>query len=227
MKTWRVALPYIGPFENFVGFAEKVEPECWRHFVITDNSKNSDLKALKLEERSAAVTYCPHNDGVARSWNRGIGAGYELTILVSCSMRFPEGFKSVAESMARVANDYGSYTHHGWHCIGIGWRSVQEVGLIDENFWPAYCEDLDYIRRWMLNGTPENSLPRCNPSLVSTGDAVALKAGLIKWTGDLCHAYFKRKWGSDDPAKATFTHPFNDPNNSIAFWSNPGKYAPP
>jgi GT2 family glycosyltransferase len=38
-------------------------------------------------------------------------------------------------------------THPGWCCFTIGSDVVEEIGLFDEAFYPAYFEDIDYIFR--------------------------------------------------------------------------------
>ena len=53
---------------------------------------------------------------------------------------------------ATESGDWGWVGIHDWRVFGLTAETVSRVGLFDEHFHPAYCEDADYERRCTLAG---------------------------------------------------------------------------
>ena len=222
---WTCVVPMAGPAEVTHGFLAHIEPEHLPRFLLVDNSRDSHVRALNLEERGARVLYHPENLGCARSWNLALREGHEQTIICSASMRFDQGgFSAFLRVLERGANAYGMYTWDTWHLLSIGKATVEEIGLVDENFYPAYGEDLDYMRRMIvgniIGGPPphggQHPLRHAPASCIGNGMAMRTGAVIVAHP-DTWLEYYARKWGGGQ-AKETFDHPFGNPENSLKFW---------
>lgn len=180
------------------------------------------------------------NHGVAASWNIGARAMYEQgadwTVIISAGVRFGEpGGLDLVEAMAEYpdaliveAGRYRSSTDpkdgFGWHLFAVHRRTFDDVGLFDENIWPAYLEDTDfnyrmkafYGDRFDWSRAPHWPRVPVDGDLASKSHGAAL--GKVK-TGFGQMDYYIRKWGAPPPGE--WAHPFNDPANPISFWPTP------
>jgi glycosyltransferase involved in cell wall biosynthesis len=167
--------------------------------LIIDNSPNGFCKKYGVE-----TLYFPENMGVGRSWNIGLKRGHEYTVLLSASMQI----KGSLEEWLRQANDWGVYSYDSWHLIGIRKATVDKIGLIDENFYPAYYEDNDYMRRMRLGGCDFVRIPI---EVISAGNAMSIKNGVVPDFGR-CEEHYKKKWGGL-PGQETFNKEYNGIQN--------------
>jgi len=91
----------------------------------------------------------PSNLGVAASWNLGIKLfpWSEYWCIVNDDVIFEPGaleLLELASSSHRIAL---ASSPQPWSAFTIGESVVEQVGLFDEAFYPAYFEDTDYTRR--------------------------------------------------------------------------------
>src|ERR1700758_2399570 len=94
-----------------------------------------------------------HNLGVARAWNVGarevVDRGLDYLILMSASMMF--GPIKETTWMRQMRTFWGADViesdGHSWHLIALHRRCFEQVGYFDENFYPAYFEQIDWCRR--------------------------------------------------------------------------------
>jgi len=181
----------------------------WEQLIIVDNSKNSFAK--KYIERGAEVRMHPQNLGVSGSWNYGIGSDAEFLWIISSSLIFNQGFSELVDRIDQ-ANEYGLLTDQAWHCIGFTRKTLDTVGMFDEQFYPGYYEDNDYGWRLQLAGihnAPNHpSMPKIDIDVTCQGTATTLKSGLISVRFDLLQDYYRHKWGGL-PGSERFTKPFN------------------
>jgi GT2 family glycosyltransferase len=87
----------------------------------------------------------------------------------------------------------------------------------DENFIPAYCEDLDYHRRLMLSGQGHRIFSVNLPYLHYAAGTLkqidpARKAAIERAIGEKSRTYYEEKWGGPVNHE-TFYGAFNDPGN--------------
>jgi GT2 family glycosyltransferase len=89
----------------------------------------------------------PNNMGVAGSWNLGIKSTpfSEWWLIVNFDTQWPE--KSLKMFYDESEKDRIILSTQGWCAFSIGWKVIQQVGLFEENLFPAYFEDNDYERR--------------------------------------------------------------------------------
>jgi GT2 family glycosyltransferase len=98
----------------------------------------------------------PANMGVAGSWNLGIKcfphAPYWL-ISSNDNHWMPGGLKEMSELSAP---DKLVMSNQAWNGFSLGSDIVKKIGLFDENFYPAYSEDSDYMLRIQYAGLDKN-----------------------------------------------------------------------
>jgi GT2 family glycosyltransferase len=169
-----------------------------------------------------------HNRGLARSWNEGIHEAYadgcELVLLLNDDLHFiNNGFRSFVE-YARANDEYalaflhgletggshlaGKTIDQGFGCCVITRLALERIGYLDENFRPAYFEDVDYGRRCYISGariisTSEVLVEHERGKTSRDNPEIAAK---IQEEKRLNETYFMRKWGANDE----FRIPFND-----------------
>jgi GT2 family glycosyltransferase len=172
------------------------------------------------------------NRGLSRSWNEGLREAYEdgceLVLLVNDDLHFVEGGFQGFIDFARAESDYGlaclngletggsplagSVIMQGLGCGIVMPLALDRIGYFDENFRPAYYEDVDFGRRFHLSGIKmivadgvlveheRSKTTRENPEIQ------AANAEVMRVNG----GYYARKWGGL-PHHETFDIPFNHP----------------
>jgi hypothetical protein len=202
----------------------------FKNLVIIDNSGARECELFE-NKFGVRVLYQTENIGVNRAWNLGVALGYDWTFIVSSSMIFPSGFRSVV----KLLNGYPGTifrTNHAWHCIGISREAFDRVGNFDENFYPGYLEDCDWDYRSKLAQNPEFENFEidaiCQMNGGANHDGVEIRILPLR-------KYFVKKWGGPEqltnPGEEfygvpTVWHgtdniyktPFNKPKNAISYW---------
>jgi hypothetical protein len=161
-------IPVLGvPIVNGLNWLERlvgsIDFKIGLLVVVNNNPEDEALKsglddlAAKGNEwiEKIKVVHLPGNIGVAASWNliikSNLNAPYWL--ISNHDVAFTEGL--LEEFHARAGDEGIGMIHAGGGDFGDGsydlfllkdW-TVQKLGLFDENFYPAYCEDADYIMR--------------------------------------------------------------------------------
>lgn len=227
-----------------------------RHEVQWEVFHHGPDKALgrRIGLRIAEVggIFHPHgtNRGLARSWNEGIRAGRErgadLILLLNDDLFFYEnGFDRFVDFAAEAARDptAGLITVKGletggptpgivqaqnFACCVLTDQVLDAVGYLDENFRPAYFEDIDYHRRLQLAGFREVwdervlvEHARGQTTLANPGLSEAYRANLDYWL---------RKWGQwGEEGERTYAHPFDDARFGlrIPYEKRAAPYGPP
>ncbi len=97
----------------------------------------------------------PYNMGCAGGWNMVIKTYMHSPywIITNHDVSFGKGFLEEMYNEAQdtevgmVFGNGGDFNLGSFDCFLIKATTVQSHGLFDENFYPAYCEDSDYIMR--------------------------------------------------------------------------------
>jgi hypothetical protein len=194
---------------------EKIADKCIASYdldphnlMIVDNSKRGFCK--KYIEKGFDVYSHPENLGVPASWNIGMKSDADFLFIVSESLIFNKGFSELIEKL-QFANEWGLLTNQAWHCIGFTRKTIEKVGLFDEQFYPAYFEDTDYCYRLKINhihNEGNNNMPKVEIDVTCQGTALVLKSGLVSVKFDRLIEYYKHKWGGL-PDQEKFLTPFN------------------
>lgn len=134
------------------------------NFVIINNNGRGELdedldnlKKLKHKFiKKITVTHMPSNIGCGGAWNLIIKSyiNHPYWIIVNDDVAFGPGF--LEEMYTEIEKDPEVGMIHGhsgdfgvgsWDLFLIRDTVIREFGLFDENLYPAYCEDADYIMR--------------------------------------------------------------------------------
>lgn len=137
------------PVENFV--------------IINNNGKNELNEQLdnicKLNHKfidKIKVCHMPANIGVGGAWNLIIKCYMNCPYWIICNddVAFGTGFlKEMAETtennpdVGMIHGYKGDFDIGSWDLFLIRDHTIQNYGLFDENLYPAYAEDSDYLMR--------------------------------------------------------------------------------
>jgi len=202
MNNWTMVIPSVK-----MGWANKcvssLNTNRLQNVLVVDNTK---------------INY-----GVAGAWNLGVDKMYkdgsEWLILCSESIRFYDDpisniNKSINNAQPETLIIEGN-GGQGWHFIMFSRKVFDTVGYFDENFYPAYYEDNDYIVRYSMafpGSSPEANLAHLEKvSLNATLLGIAQGLNHVTWNSnyDEQEKKFIHKWGRYP--KAVFEHPYNNP----------------
>ena len=114
---------------------------------------------------------------------------------------------------------------NGFHNCSLISRSYYEsVGEVDENFYPAYFEDVDYVRRGFLNGMRFAEAPRAIYLHFHSQTAKRELVGSIRRFYQSNSYFYQIKWGGI-PGRELYREPFGGlevpapiGNRSIEYW---------
>jgi GT2 family glycosyltransferase len=91
----------------------------------------------------------PSNLGVASSWNLGIKSTPMSDYWLVCNFDAEWGGDSL-KMFDELSQPHKLVLSNGvpeWCAFSVGWKVIEQVGLFDESFHPAYFEDNDFERR--------------------------------------------------------------------------------
>ena len=118
------------------------------HLVVIDNSGTLTLDREGPWE-ALTVLRMPVNFGVAASWNLALRMGHrhDWVMIGSDDIEFQPDTLGRWADMSSEDTLLVSETWPHWCAFTIGMGIVQQIGMFDEGFFPAYYEDTDYERR--------------------------------------------------------------------------------
>jgi hypothetical protein len=154
------------------------------------------LNAVLGDRAAVAELISPGtNIGVAAAWNRILEMTRSDSGVVISNDDIEFGSKTF-EELSNALAAYPFVEGEGWALFGQTPEVVETIGYYDENFWPAYYEDVDYDER-LRRAEVARAAPLSSPvahhgwaTTTAVGDADWLKQGRAR-----NHAYFTRKWG--------------------------------
>ena len=122
------------------------------HLLIIDNGAADVLEDMAIDVPACVqrTTYLPMpaNLGVAASWNLGIKSFpyADRWFIASNDVQFhPGALQTLSEARTDEITLSSMFPH--WQAFALGYEAVKRVGLFDEGFFPAFCEDNDMARR--------------------------------------------------------------------------------
>jgi len=134
------------------------------NFVIFNNNGRGqitkELDDIALQEhpfiKNIIVTHMPSNIGCSGSWNLIIKSfmNSPYWIISNHDVAYTKGFleemitKAKDPEVGVVHGRKGDFNVGSWDLFLIKDWVIQEYGLFDENLYPAYGEDVDYIMRF-------------------------------------------------------------------------------
>lgn len=120
------------------------------HLLIIDNGQDYRARP-ELPDTIKKMTWLdmPANFGVAASWNLGIKAFRHdpVWFFASNDMEFqPGSVEALAEAADPQALIISEMFPH-FHAFAVGEEVVRKAGLADENIYPAFEEDVEWLGR--------------------------------------------------------------------------------
>lgn len=158
---------------------------------------------------------------LAAAWNAAVRddqSDYYAFLSSSCWM----SGSALLDAIERHADpERGLLTSEGFHCFVLAASVFDRVGLFDENFYPAYYEDSDFLRRLDLAGvhTGPNPMPKVELNECRCKTAYHLRHGYVRPAAT--HAlkwYYSRKWAGL-PGHERWTRPFG--TRPLDYWPKP------
>lgn len=144
---------------------ESVDYPVEEFFIINNNGKGEITSELDLLANTPhqfigkiKVSHMPANIGVAAAWNLMIKAYMNCPywIIVNDDVAFGSGFlkemneAAVSDPQVGLIHGYsGDFNLGSWDLFLMRDHVVAQFGLFDENLYPAYNEDTDYLMRFM------------------------------------------------------------------------------
>jgi hypothetical protein len=216
-----------------------------RYILINNNGRgeldhelNDLMAAPHAWIKKLHVVHMPSNIGCAGAWNLIIKSSMLAPYWIICGhdVAFHAGFLekfAAAASDQRVGMVHGSAGGHGqgsWSLFSIRDWVIQEYGLFDENFYPAYVEDIDYVMRLIkrpirrvildqpyMHGHSDNDDYATQGSQTWRTDS-ALQQG-IDWAREINETkYCTEKWGPGWRWMDPHWRPWNEPKNDLGDW---------
>jgi GT2 family glycosyltransferase len=177
-------IPVIGvPIVNGVNWLKRlidsIDFPVENLFIINNNGKgeiDEELNKLTSLNHQFIENFCvlnmPSNIGVAGSWNLIIKSFLikPYWVISSHDVSFEPGLleelyqKAQDDAVGIIHGSGGDFGDGTYDLFLIKDWVVQKIGLFDENCYPAYCEDVDYIMRltrWNWNN-PNDGINRTN-----------------------------------------------------------------
>lgn len=125
------------------------------HLIVIDNGGLGPAISCDAARRVSVISV-PANLGVAGAWNLGIKCSpfAEWWLVASHDVTWPPGSLAAFAARAGPGRLLLADAEPPWCAFAIGEQAVEAVGLFDERFFPAYCEDSDFARRAKSAGFP-------------------------------------------------------------------------
>lgn len=132
------------------------------YYVVNNGLEEWQHPDLKIREKT--TIYEPkQNLGCAKSWNWFIQNVPQIRIIVNNDIEFkPDTIEKMVNTFLNntesgiIAPQYEGGSDETFSCFMMSDKVIEEVGLFDELFTPAYYEDCDYKMRCKLKGIPIN-----------------------------------------------------------------------
>jgi GT2 family glycosyltransferase len=125
------------------------------NILIVDNGGEYSLPE-KYNNLNIKVLSMPSNLGVAASWNLGIKSYphseywlFSAIDVILLSDTLEKTAKECLDSNLTISN-------YGFSYFAVGSEIVKKIGLFDENYYPAYYEDVDFEKRVRDSGYTKN-----------------------------------------------------------------------
>jgi len=213
-------------------------------FIVNNNGKgelDDELEKLKNTTNKFVdkVKICnlPGNIGCSGAWNLIIKCFIMAPywIIVNDDVSFDKGFlkemidTSLVNKDVGVINGFsGDYNTGSWDLFLIKDFVIEKLGLFDENCYPAYCEDADYLMRLFNSNIPRITSLKSNyfhgegnkdeyylhASQTSKKDQSLAKK--LRISHDMNIEYLNQKWGPQWRGCSPNKLPFADMEHIIS-----------
>lgn len=190
-------------------------------FMVANSFHVEDIAADLFRQRLISHYFVPqtHNLGVAGSWNwlaqRAFDIeGYQRIVLINDDVTFtaPDALGQLMAT-SLLNPDMLLLTVGGFSCFVLPKVVWDRVGEFDEEFFPAYFEDQDYVYRCKLKKMDIQRLYDLD-SIQHFGQTSTLIDPELGKDREKCRLRYQKKYGGD-PGEEKFVLPFNFPLLSL------------
>jgi hypothetical protein len=217
-----------------------------RYIVVNNSGSESvarDIRsALDVPNdliNSRHVIDLPGNIGCAGAWNLVIKSTMMSPYWMICNhdIAFCPGLLErlhghMQQDRAGVVHgSSGDFKVGTWDLFAISDAVISSHGLFDENFYPAYVEDLDYLMRLMNQPVKRIMLDMpylhgsASPELYGEHGSQTIKTDphlrqivdRARWINE--NRYMVKKWGDDWRWVMIHDRPWNAPDNTQGSWT--------
>lgn len=242
MQKIFLGIPVLNRFDLLEQALASLDYPSLELYIVNNNTvdaaANEHLSILQNQYNFD--TFSPrHNLGVAASWNRIISTawsrGYDFVYIGSNdTILSPGSLQAFVEMQKPDIECLWMLNAFNFWCLRIS--AIPTIGLLDENFMPAYFEDNDYSYRISLspyemvnlepyayekNGRITIPAPPSKHLLSQTIASNPKYASLNNYTfSEWNKNHYTMKWGGI-PGQEKFTHPYNNPLHKINWWPDP------
>lgn len=153
----------------------------------------------------------PTNAGVAASWNqlcKKIFEKHSHAVILNDDIFWGYGERVIKNFLQDHRKRPLITCSHGFTVFIISEKCYQSVGPFDENFFPAYFEDNDYVYRIKLKGLSVYSTMKIDPYVMRTSESSNKDRSLFENSFYKNKELYISKWGGE-PGKEKFKKPFN------------------
>ena len=211
------------PVDNFVIINNNGRGEIDEELNYLTTITHNHIKKIK-------VCHMPSNVGCSGAWNLIIKC-YMMSpywIIVNDDVSFGLGFLEEMvdtvnsdEEIGIIHGHSGEFNLGSWDLFLLRDHVVKNYGLFDENLYPAYCEDIDYLMRF-INRDVKRVVSLSKPYYHGYGDnndynkhgsqtrkSSKLMNDAMEHAHDMNFEYMDKKWGHNWRECGPFKDPFN------------------
>lgn len=204
-------------------------------YVIVNNSDDQPLidQVDKFEDGYLIVN--EENFGVSGSWNQAIlearNNGYKYACLCGYDTYMTEEnlLQDFYDAMEKEGADFGRGKGMSFNFWMVNVQTFPDkIGYFDENFYPAYWEDIDMMRRIRtardkgyiktLKFVEDGRISHHQSTTINDHKDI-FPHDMWNFTYTNNQLYLRAKWGTDeDNHEKGYKTPFNDPVLHNSFW---------
>jgi GT2 family glycosyltransferase len=216
-------------------------------YVVINNNGRGEI-TQELDDLAAQdhpligkihMVHMPGNIGCAGAWNLIVKSRLmsPYWLITGHDIEFSAGMLALIaervedEQLGMIFADAGEHGWGAWNLFVIRDWVIRDFGLFDENFYPAYAEDVDYLIRLNLHpirmqrgleiqynhgGGPSKDYASHGSQTWRTDPS--LKSGIDRGRIINEEEYMLKKWGAEWWRFKTHRSPFDLPNQSVRYW---------
>jgi len=177
--------------------------------VIIDNSPDGGIADGIALPAGTIITRPPSNLGYAGSINHVLRTLPDAPWWAIANADTMFGMGDLASLDAVMASGQAGWVGViDWRVFGLTFDAVARVGLWDENFHPAYCEDADYEYRCTLAGVRWGFIPGSSTHVgsVTIQEGHYAQRNAVSYPAN--RAYYRAKWGGELRGGEAYSTPF-------------------
>ncbi len=213
-----LGVPVLNRSDLLYNMLESIDHPVGR-IVVIDNGDVVSRYELERIQPGIRLIKPGSNFGVAASWNLVMKSNpwAPWWFLVNNDIVFQPG--DLARLEQTVQPEAALFHMMSFAAFALTRQALDVLGYFDENFHPAYDEDVDYAYRCQLATVPRIGVMS---SARHIGSATIYGDKLYRTQNGKTHGlndrYYERKWGGPKMGGETFTTPF-DRGGSIGDWT--------